>query len=300
MNELIGISAALTSTLAWALGTVKLKDVGEKASPVTMSLVKAFYCALILITFALITKTDIFVQKEYLFTIIASGIIGITIGDCLFFASLKRLSPIVLSVILLAGPDIATGILSFIVLKELPPIITIIGIIGTLFGLSFLIFPIKDEENEENKIKSQISGYIFALLSLICMAVSTVILKPVLAHVPTLTATIYRLFFGGLALLCYTTIIGQTKDFLSPFKDKSFRKDYFQIMSIIAIFGFWLSIVAFKNVNLITASTLMSLEPLFILIMMMVFNKYKPLKKEVLGIIIILIGIFLISYGEIL
>ena len=70
-------------------------------------------------------------------------------------------------------------------------------------------------------------------------------------------------------------------------------------MSLIAIGGFWLSIVAFKNINLITASTLMTLEPLFILLIMMIFFNYKPLQKEVIGITITVAGILLISYGEI-
>ena len=295
MKEIIGISAALISTLSWAIGTTKLKEIGEKASPITMTLVKSIYCAILLAIIALLTRANLFIKPEYLWTLIASGVVGITFGDCFFFASLKRLSPIVLSVILLAGPDIATGILSFIFLKELPSITTLIGIVTTLLGLSFIIFPVKEEGG-----KSEISGYVFALLSLICMAASTVMLKPALTEIPTITATVYRLLFGGIALILYTVLTKQTGDYLEPFKDKSFAKPYFGVMSMLAIGGFWLSIMAFKNINLITASTLMTLEPLFILFIMMFCYRYKPLKKEVIGIIITLIGILLISYGEIL
>lgn len=295
MKELIGISAALVSTLTWAIGTVKLKEIGEKASPITMTLVKSIYCALVLVIIALVTRNALSVKPEFLLTLIASGVIGIAIGDCLFFASLKRLSPVVLSVILLAGPDIATGLLSFIILKEVPSVLTLVGIVGTLLGLRFIIFPVKEEGG-----KSKISGYIFAFGALICMAVSTVMIKPVLNDISTVTVTIYRLLFGGIALLFYTALTGQTGDYLLPFKDKPFRKTYFSVMSLVAIGGFWLSIEAFKNINLITASALMTLEPLFILLIMILFYRYKPLKNELFGIIITLIGVLMIGYGEIL
>ena len=196
---------------------------------------------------------------------------------------------------LLAGPDIATGLLSFIILKEVPSVLTLVGIVGTLLGLRFIIFPVKEEGG-----KSKISGYIFAFGALICMAVSTVMIKPVLNDISTVTVTIYRLLFGGIALLFYTALTGQTGDYLLPFKDKPFRKTYFSVMSLVAIGGFWLSIEAFKNINLITASALMTLEPLFILLIMILFYRYKPLKNELFGIIITLIGVLMIGYGEIL
>lgn len=294
MQETVGILTALLSTLAWAIGTIKLKDIGENASPLSMTLVKSLYCAILLTVIAFCTHTQLIIDKQYLLVLITSGIIGITLGDCLFFASLRRLSPVVLSVILLSGPDVVTGILSFIILKEIPSTVTFIGIITTLFGLSKIIFPVKEDCG-----KSKISGYIFAFLSLICTAISTVIIKPVLPYVPTLTVTIYRLLFGGIALLLFTSFEGNTQKCLIPFEDKSFRKSFFKIMSLIAIGGFWLSIVAFKNINLITASTLMTLEPLFILLIMIIFFNYKPLQKEVIGITITVAGILLISYGEI-
>lgn len=96
MKEIIGISAALISTLSWAIGTTKLKEIGEKASPITMTLVKSIYCAILLAIIALLTRANLFIKPEYLWTLIARSITDNTIGESLFSDAKKKQSPSVI------------------------------------------------------------------------------------------------------------------------------------------------------------------------------------------------------------
>ncbi len=296
MTGLVGVIAALSSTIFWAIGAITFKRLGKKLEPLGMTMLKSLCSVLLLILLAFILKENLMINFNFLLPLALSGILGIAIGDSLFFASLNRLSPIILSILLLAGPDIATGILAFFMLKENPPLLVWIGIILTITGLACLLFPVN---KLGNNVKTSVAGLVFALLSLICTSLSMVIIKPVLSQVTTLTATIYRMFFGGILLLIFGIFSKKLNNWAQPFKSNQFRASFFLIVSLIAVGGFWLSTVAIKNIDLVTASTLMSLEPFFIILFMVLLQKYVPSKKEIIGMCYALIGIFLISLGEV-
>ena len=296
-NSILGIIFALISTASWALCTIILKKLGERLEPIGITTVKSCLSTLFLFIAILLTTKEIFVTKEYLFPIALSGLIGIAIGYSFFFASLNRLSPMVLSLILFVGPDLFTGIFGLLFLGEMPTVIAWIGIILTLIGLSLFIFPIKTVNTTNDKSTTTIIGIILAILSLCCTAYSMVIIKPVLQMVPTITATMYRMLFSAVGLIIiglYTKKIFNWKYTLS---DKKYSLKLTSTMLLSTFGGFWLSLSAIKYCDLIIASTIMTLEPLFILLFMIVFNGYKPKRKEYLGIIFIIMGIIFICKG---
>ncbi|MBQ4123089.1 DMT family transporter, partial [bacterium] len=223
-----------------------------------------------------------------------SGILGIAIGDSLFFASLNRLSPLFLSLLVFVAPDIFSGVFGFIFLKEIPSIISFVGIVLVLVGLSFLIFPIKKENSE---VKTKITGIIFAILSLACTAYSMVIIKPILVDVPVITATMYRMIFSAVILLFFGLFTKKIFLWKNTLNNKKYNIQLIGTFALATIGGFWLSLVAIKYCKLIIASSLMSLEPLFILIFMILFSRYIPKIKEIIGILIIVFGIVFVCLG---
>lgn len=291
MSEL-GIIAALGSAASWAVGSVVFKKLGEKAQSIAMTTVKALLSAAILLVFILVMEIDPFVSKHSLMVLAASGIIGIALGDSFFFASLKRLSPIVLSIILFAGPDIFYGVLGFLILGEMPPLQIWAGIILILSGLGCLLFPLEVQNSDGQK--TRFAGILFALASLFCMAVSMVIVKPVLHTMPTLTATMYRMLFGGLFLLGCGVASNKIKTWEKPFLNKDYNFKFLYSVLIVTFGGFWLSLVAIKNCDVVVASTLMSLEPLLILLYMIIFCKHKAKFREYLGILLAIAGLALL------
>ena len=289
MNSVhIGIIAAIFSTMSWAICSILFKKLGERLSSTGMTMMKTALSTIILYIICLITSSDFILPKSDLLPIAFSGILGIAIGDSLFFASLSRLSPIMLSIILFVGPDLFSGILGFICLKEKPSAISWIGIALILTGLLFYIFPVKKGNDTQ---KTQLVGIVFALLSLICTSYSMVIIKPVLAVSPTIPTTMYRMMFATIALFLYGIISKKVNIWFNVLKDKIYTLKLSATTSIATIGGFWLSLVAIKNIELIVASSVMSLEPLFIMIFMVLFYKYIPTKKEIAGVIFTIIGI---------
>src|SRR5436190_5505810 len=114
----IGILAALGCAASWALGAVLFKKVGERLSSPAMTLVKAFMSSALLgMVLLLIGYTR--VSTEVLFLLVLSGVLGIAIGDTLFFAALKELTPHTL-IMLLAGGQVLTVLLAVVFLGESP------------------------------------------------------------------------------------------------------------------------------------------------------------------------------------
>lgn len=293
-NSIIGIIFALLSTASWAGCAILFKKLGERLEPVGMTTVKTVLSAFFLFIIVLLTKNQIVIDKNYLFPIAVSGILGISIGDTLFFASLNRLSPLVLSLILFIGPDLFSGIFGLVFLKEMPSIISWFGIFGILAGLSFFIFPI---EKNTDEVKTKFFGVVLAVLSLFCTSYSMVIIKPVLSEVSVVTATMYRMLFSAVVLTVFALISKKVFLWGKQLQDKKYNIKLSATILLATVGGFWFSLFAIKHCQLIIASSLMSLEPLFILLFMVLFSQYKPKLKEYFGVFFIVLGIVLIVLG---
>lgn len=294
MSELTGIAAAIGSAASWALGSVLFKKLGEKTKSIAITTVKALLSAAMLGIFILVAKINPFVNLHYLIILMISGILGIAIGDSLFFASLKRLSPIVLSILIFSGPVIFSAVLGRVYLNEMPALQVWLGILIILSGLGFLLFPLKIEEQKTSK--TTITGIFFAFMSLFCTSVSMVMVKPILMETSSIVATMYRMIFGGLFLFCFGFLSKKIETWKEPFLNKNYNFKFLGTVGIVTFGGFWLSLVAIKNCDLVVASTLMTIEPLLIMLYMIIFWKHKVNLKEYFGTFLSIIGIMLIIF----
>lgn len=289
MSQLYGIFAALGSAVSWAIGAFLFKRLGEKTPSMAVAAVKTLVSATILIMLILILNISFFINKSYLIDLILSGILGIAVGDSLFFASLKRLSPVVLSIILFAVPSIFYGLLGFFLLKEIPSIRIWLSIFLILSGFVCLLFQLDPETDK--KQKTTLIGILFAVVSIFCTSISIVFIKPVLQDINSLVATMYRILFGGIFLFLFGILSGKNSSWVQPFLNKNYSLKFIGTVCVVTIGGFWLSLVAMKHCNVVVASTLMGLEPVLVLVCMMLFGNYKARFREYMGIFLALSGI---------
>ena len=96
----LGIIGALGATASWALSGVLFKILGERLPPIGMTVAKTFFSVILLFPIVLFCY-DFSVTGDNLYKIVLSGLLGSAIGDSLFFAALSKLSPLLLSIILL-------------------------------------------------------------------------------------------------------------------------------------------------------------------------------------------------------
>ena len=123
MNYAIGAGAALGSAASWALGAILFKKLGESLSSLAMTLVKGAASLLLLGLALLAVRAGIvpgiqweIIGNKDLALLALSGVLGIAVGDTLFFEALQELGPHLLVVLILLG-QVLTVVLAVIFFK---------------------------------------------------------------------------------------------------------------------------------------------------------------------------------------
>jgi drug/metabolite transporter (DMT)-like permease len=288
--KLIGMGAALGSAASWAIGSILFKRIGESVSPFGMTLVKGSVSILLLGAVLMITGYGD-VPTNSLLLLCLSGVLGIAIADTLFFAALQDIGPIPLVVFFMMG-QLLTALLAIFFLHEMPSIREWIGIILTLSGICTVLG--SKISGDDTTRRSGIRGIILGGLSMIAMSSSTIIAKPALMNISTLSATFLRMVAGTIGVLLFGIASGRIQQWLSPVRDMQMMLRFFFSVCTVTFGGFWLSLVAIKYVDVAVASALSATEPLFIIPFAILIFKERVSFAEIIGAVLASGGIILI------
>ena len=288
-NSIYGILMALTSAISWAISVVLYKKLGKNLKPIALNSINAVLSFLGLLLIVFITKSNISISGSNLSFIAMSGVLGIVIGDSLFYASLNHLSPIMLSVISITGP-LFSGIFGLLFFDEIPTNLTIIGMLIILAGTSIILYFQRDRQ----KYKTSIIGVIYALMAMCLTSYSMVLVKPVLTTSSPLVVAMYRMLFSSIALICYAVVSKKIFVWLGIINRYKISLKLIIVSAISTIGGFWCSLTAIKNCELVVTSSILSLEPFFIMLIMILLYKYVPKIRDFISIIMIIAGIILL------
>lgn len=287
----LGIIVALLSAASWAFATVVFDRIGKVVPYVGITFLKGIFSIILMIVLLIFTG-GLHEIGIWEFSFLAlSGIIGISIGDSLFFKSLQDLGAKVQVIFFLLG-QIFTMILSLLLLGELLSLEQYIGAIILLTGIVVVIWG--KQENHPNKIR----GIVCGLLSILCFSVSAIMVKMAIADVEVVTATFYRMAFGTIFTLGFGVMGKQLPSWVKPLRDKRLLALFILNVFVITYGGFLLSMVAIKLISVSLVSVLGTTEPVFVLLFAYLINKEKITKQEVIGTMITLAGLFIIINGE--
>lgn len=287
----LGIIVALLSAASWAFATVVFDRIGKVVPYVGITFLKGIFSIILMIVLLIFTG-GLYEIGIWEFSFLAlSGIIGISVGDSLFFKSLQDLGAKVQVIFFLLG-QIFTMILSLLLLGELLSLEQYIGAIILLTGIVVVIWG--KQENHPNKIR----GIVCGLLSILCFSVSAIMVKMAIADVEVVTATFYRMAFGTIFTLGFGVMGKQLPSWVKPLRDKRLLALFILNVFVITYGGFLLSMVAIKLISVSLVSVLGTTEPVFVLLFAYLINKEKITKQEVIGTMITLVGLFIIINGE--
>ena len=104
-NAMLGALAALASAASWAVGSILFRKIGDEIEPLAMNLGKGLI-GLVLLSGVLLVVGVEPLDSTSLGFLVLSGLIGIALGDTLFFMALVRLEPR-LTLLLATGTGIA-------------------------------------------------------------------------------------------------------------------------------------------------------------------------------------------------
>lgn len=291
-QKVLGISAALGSAASWALGAMLFKLLGERMSPMAMTLAKgAASVALLGLAVLVIGYQSANLQVTSL--LVLSGIIGIALGDTFFFKALQDLSAVSLIILMVVG-QVFTIILGIVILHERPGPSAWWGMALIMLGIVVVLFG--DVAGDQSQTKMR--GIFFGLAAVLCMSVSSIIAKRPLEEVPTIQATFVRMAAGTLGVFLVGGFLGQIGGWLAPLKEMNYLARFLLAVVVVSFGGFWLSLVAIKHLQVAVAGALNSTEPIFAIPLSLLVMKDRIKLRSVIGALAVVAGVALISCAE--
>lgn len=286
-----GILSALLSACSWAFGTITFERIGKVVPFVGITFLKGVF-SIILMILLLIVTYGLYPIGWWEFSFLTlSGIIGITIGDSLFFKSLQDLGAKTQVIFFLLG-QILTMVLSLLFLGELLSVEQYIGAFILLTGV--IVTTWGAQTNHPNKTR----GIVFGLISMTCFSVSAIMVKAAISDVPVITATFYRMVFGTIFTLGYGLASKNLSSWICPLKNKKLLGLFVLNVVVITYGGFLLSMAAIKYISVSLASVLSATEPVFVILLAFFMMREKATKRELVGTLVTLVGLFLIINSE--
>lgn len=286
----LGILISLLSACSWAIGTILFERLGKvmTAAAITFfkSLVSVLLMAVLMAIFGFCLPTG-----RQLLLLAASGIIGISIGDTLFFNSLQYLGAKMQVLYFILG-QVVTVSLSFLLLGEM---LTLLQVIGAIIIVTGVLIVITDKQNDRpNKTK----GVIFGFLAMLCYSISIIIMKYVIGEMSAVSATFYRMLFSVIFILIGGLFSRKIPLWTQPLKKTKTLSLFLLNVTIVSYGGFLLSVLALKFIDVSIASILSTTEPIFTLVFAYLINRDKPTKKEIAGAAITFVGVMMMILSQ--
>jgi len=283
---ILGAGAALASALMWAISAILFRQIGDSMSATAMNFGKgvvALVCLGIFLLFSGFGETE----ASNIIYLALSGLVGICIGDTLYFMSLTRLGA---RVTLLIGTliPVVTGVAAVILLGEQLTMNAWLGIFITLSGVAYVLWERVPSGCDPIQWRS---GLLYGVLFILANAAAILLTKIGVEGVPALEATFIRQVWAVVGLTFFGLMTQQLITWHRPLKQKKRLKQFILAAVIGAFLGTWLSVVAVKYTHVAIAATLNSTSPLFVLPLAVWFFKERISSRAVVGAFIACLGI---------
>ena len=289
--EWLGIIAALASAASWAFGTVIFERIGKVMPYAGITFLKSLFSAILMFLLVVTIGNFKTISIHDAIILIGSGIVGIAIGDTLFFKSLLDLGAKVQVLYFMLG-QIVTMLLSFLLLGDVLSIEEYIGATILLFGIVVVTWG--KQEDHPNKIRGIIGGF----LSILCFSVSTIMIKYTDEQIDVVSASFYRMLAGTIIMMLVGTTTHNINSWTEPLKSKKLLTLFLLNVFVITVGGFILSMFAIKTISVSLASILSTTEPVFVLLLAFMINHERVSRRELAGAIITIVGLLIIMLHE--
>jgi drug/metabolite transporter (DMT)-like permease len=224
-----------------------------------------------------------------------SGVIGFVLGDAALFQAFIVIGPRLTMLIFALNPVIAT-ILAWLFMGETLSIYQILGMAVTLTGVSWVLYESNNASQQSLTPKEYIVGILLGVAAAAGQAGGSVTAKLGLyGDFPVISGQIIRLIAAAFLIWVIATISRKVRENFDILKREPKAVQYMLLASFIGpVMGVFFSLVALQNTEIGIASTLMSLQPIFMIPIGFFFFKEKVGWKASLGTLITILGVAII------
>ena len=224
--------------------------------------------------------------------LIISGLLGMAVGDTLYFLTLKHLG-VRLTLLMGSLIPVVTGTAAIILLGERPSVLAITGLATTVVGVTFVLW----HRARESQVAQLGSGLVIALLFVLAHALAIILTKYGAHDLPTSTATWLRHAASVTGLTMWALASGALLEWVRPLRSPRLAGQLTLAALVGAVAGSWLSVAALKLTDASVATALNSTSPLFVLPLAVWWLKERITWHSVIGagVAVCGIGIYFVS-----
>ncbi|PZO67029.1 MAG: EamA family transporter [Paracoccus denitrificans] len=285
--------AALGAAVCWAttglLATRPVADLG----PIAFNFRKQVICTIALIVIVVIMGRWQAVNLALIPPVLASGLVGIFLGDTLLFLAFRTLGPRRTGAIFALNAPIA-GLLGWAFLGETISLAGWLGIVMCASGVAICVLG-RGGSNRFETVDGRIAvGVALGLLAALCQAIGSLIARPVMeAGMDPFLASLLRVAVGAMGLALVSTLpLRQVRPKGPLSRTGGVHLVASAIMSMVV--GMTLLLFALQGGKVGIVSTLSALTPVVFLPIMWAVTGERPTGASWLGALIAVAGMALI------
>lgn len=299
----IGEWAALTAALLWTFSSMLWGRIHLSAININLwkNIIGTLLVAthlVVLATFA--NGTGLEASTRSWFWLGLSGLVGVVIGDTLYFRSLQILGPRLALMVATTGP-IFSVVLGWLFLHEVLLTLAIAGIFITVGGVVVVVADRKAAREAPGLMPGRIRiGLAAGTGGAICQAIGGVFSKlgmrdsEGLEICNALEATFIRLLIAAIATVII--VVGQRK--LAAIARQPINRGMLKYLIPATALGTWLGIwfsqIAYNYSDVAVAQTLLSTCPLFAIPIVWLVYQHRVSFLSIIGTIVALVGVALV------
>jgi len=298
-----GELAALLTAFLWSFTTLFFTSAGRLIGSRWVNRIRIPMAVILLGTLYFITSGYFWPSgvnsKSYLY-LAASGVIGLTLGDSFLFKALVIMGPRRTLVVFATWPIIAS-VTAWITLGETLGILALSGIALTIAGVIWVTAERQFETEEKPKYAESGSirlGIILALLAAAGQAIGLVLAKAGMGeNLEPLPATLIRMAAAAVAVWILSLFGRDLKNIATIIKNK--KALAFTLGGAICgpFLGVWMSLTAVHHTATGTASAIMSIVPILVIPLVIIFYKEKVSLRAIVGAVIAVAGVIILFYS---
>ena len=221
-----------------------------------------------------------------------SGLVGIVIGDTMYFRSLQILGPRRAMVLACLSPFFA-ALLGLLFLQQAIGYLVVLGVVLTMAGVIVVVVDRKAKQEEPGLMPGKMqAGVACGVLAAACQATGGLFSAKGMVDCNPLEAAAIRLFAAAVAT---TLWLLSRKKYRQAFM-QTFKFEQFRYLIPATAMGTWLGIwfcqMAYKNDDLAIAQTLLSTCPLFAIPVMWILHRHQVNRLSLAGTVVAIFGIW--------
>lgn len=307
----VGEFSALATAICWSFTAIFFSEAGRRIGSFRVNSIRLLFAVAIYVVVLLVTTGRIFpedLNRDQVFILALSGLIGLVIGDGCGFKALVMIGPRLTTLLWGTAPIMAVVVAWLFLGERLDPV-HLVGIAVTIGGVSWVV--------SERRLKNQnhfdlaadhpdsgtmLKGVLLGLMAAFGQAAGLVLSKHAMLNaggtLDALPASFLRMLSSAIMIWAFAALRGKLVDTLRGLKHAPAM--LFTLGGAIfgPFLGVWTSLIAVLYIPAGIAATLNATTPIWIIPNVIIFYKEKVSPRAIFGAILAVIGVAILFLAD--